>query len=149
MSERLWCSRFPKDIIVQGLHYPLTWSRRTRLTRVVYTTDRPWSHPKALWKYVDWLLDSSRDHFGLHQGENIEWLWSSRFPKDIIVQGMHYPLTWSNGFCGGRGERGALVGEREKKAHDRAMLLWYKLNEIVLWGQEKMKPKRRQENSHT
>ena len=31
----------------------------------------------------------------------------SRSPKDIF-QGLHYSLTWFNGFCGGRGKRGAL-----------------------------------------
>jgi hypothetical protein len=34
--------------------------------------------------------------------------YSSRSSKDIF-SGLHYPLTWSNGFCGQRGKRGALV----------------------------------------
>ena len=112
MSEWLWSSRFSKDDIVQGLHYPLTWSRRTRLKRVVYTTDREVvPRPCGI---CDRLLDSSRDHFGLHQGEMSEWLWSSRFPKDMIVQGLHYPFIWSNGFWCGRGESGALVEKRQE-----------------------------------
>jgi hypothetical protein len=30
------------------------------------------------------------------------------------IKGLHHPLTWSNGFCGGRGKRGALVVEKGK-----------------------------------
>ena len=37
-----------------------------------------------------------------------EWTWSSRSPKGIF-KGLHYLLTWSNWFCGGRGKRGALI----------------------------------------
>ena len=56
-------------------------------------------------KVCDWLLNLSQDHFGLHKRKQMsEWPWRSRSPKDIL-QGLHYPLTWSNGFCGGRGKR--------------------------------------------
>ena len=37
-----------------------------------------------------------------------EWPWSSRSPKDIL-RGLDHPLTWSNGFCNGRGKRGVVV----------------------------------------
>ena len=41
-----------------------------------------------------------------------KWSWSSRSPKDIF-KGLHYLLTWSNGFCSGRGKRGLLVEKRK------------------------------------
>ena len=37
-----------------------------------------------------------------------EWLWSSKSPT-YIFEGLHYLVTWSNGFCGGKGKRGVLV----------------------------------------
>ena len=33
--------------------------------------------------------------------------------SDHGVQGLHYPLKWSNGFCGGIGKRSALVEEEK------------------------------------
>ena len=69
---------------------------------LVYTMDHEViPRPCKIW---DWLLNVSWDHFGLHQGEkNVRVV-----PKDI-VEGLHYPLTWSNGFCDGRGKRGGMV----------------------------------------
>ena len=47
--------------------------------------------------------------------------WSSRSPKDIC-KGLHFLLTWSNGFCVGRGKEGALVekdrGEDKMKTRE-------------------------------
>jgi hypothetical protein len=34
-------------------------------------------------------------------------------PKDIF-EGLHYQVTWSNGFYGGRGKRGALVEKKQR-----------------------------------
>ena len=74
---------------------------------VVYTMDHQ-VVPRPC-KVCDWLLNSPRDHFGLHRGKKMsEGSWSSRSPKDIFW-GLHYPLTWSNGFCYVRGKRGPLV----------------------------------------
>jgi hypothetical protein len=30
----------------------------------------------------------------------------------IYIKGLHYPLTWFNGFCDGRGKKGALVNKK-------------------------------------
>ena len=49
---------------------------------------------------------------------------------------MHYPLTWSNTFCYGRGKRGALV--KKARAHSREMMLyifWVK----CFWGKRRWK----------
>ena len=163
----------------------------------------------------DWLLDSSRDHFGLHRGVNVRVVMefevlkrrhSSRpalstdmVPTDEAQEGCLHHGPWSRpkalwnlwsvvGFVPGplwftprRNVRvvmefevpkrhdssrpslsiymvqRVLVWERRKwcssrkkaRAHGKAMLLWYSCNAIVSWGEEKMKPKRRQENSHT
>jgi hypothetical protein len=73
---------------------------------VVYTMDHE-VIPRTC-KIWDWLLNFSWDHFGLHQGKKCESDREVRSPKDIF-EGLHYPLTWSNKFCGGRGKRGGLV----------------------------------------
>ena len=39
-----------------------------------------------------------------------EWPWNLRSPKDLFL-GLHYPLSWSNKFCAGRGKRGYLVAK--------------------------------------
>ena len=44
-----------------------------------------------------------------------------RPPKDIF-KGLHYPLTWLNGFCSGRGKRGALIYKKKEGAHDIELL---------------------------
>ena len=50
-----------------------------------------------------------------------EWSWSLRSPKDIF-EGLHYPVTRFNGFCGGRGKKCAMV---EKYCYnDLLMIFW-------------------------
>ena len=34
-----------------------------------------------------------------------------------MFQGLRYPLTWFNGFCGGRGTRGVVVGKNKDPWH--------------------------------
>ena len=92
-------------------------------------------------RICEWILRSSRDHFGLQQGTNFyfflsKWSWSSSSPKDVFWDMVRCSLTWSNGFCVVRGERGALVDKphgfmAEKCCYDK---LWWILN-----GEEKMK----------
>ena len=36
------------------------------------------------YKICDWLLNSSRDHFGLHQGENVKVTMEFENPKYIF-----------------------------------------------------------------
>ena len=68
----------------------------------------PWSRLKALWKYVigNWTCLGTTSVY--IQGKKSKWPWSSRSRK-YLFWGLHYPLTWPNKFCGGRGKRGALV----------------------------------------
>ena len=51
-----------------------------------------------------------------------EWPWSSRSPKDIF-QGLHYPVTCSNGFCGGRGKRGAPIEKGKGPWHENIVII--------------------------
>ena len=44
---------------------------------------RPWSHP-GRYNNVDWLLNWSRDHFGLYQEQIGRVIWRLRSPKDIF-----------------------------------------------------------------
>ena len=60
------------------------------------------------YKICDWLLNSSQDQFGLHQGKNVRVTMEFEVPKNFF-EGLHHPLTWSNGFCNGRGTRGDLI----------------------------------------
>jgi hypothetical protein len=50
-----------------------------------------------------------------------KWPWSSRSPKEIF-ESPHHPLTWSNGFCCGRGKRGAHV-EKGKGPWQRNIII--------------------------
>ena len=63
-----------------------------------------------------------------------------------MFKGLHYPLTWSNGFSCGRGQKGALL---EKGKHP-----WQGNVVIVHFYEEKKlgkenEDKRRQENGQT
>ena len=112
------------------LHY-VSWVMLHRLwyLGVVYTMDYE-VIPRPC-KSVDWLLNSSHDHFGLHKENMSEWAWRSRSPKDIY-QGLKNPLTQSNRFCGERGKRSGLVGKGGARAKE--MMLWSNFNEIVYGG---------------
>ena len=71
-----------------------------------------------------------------------EWPWSSRSLKDMF-QGLRYPLTWSNGFCGGRGKRGVLVERGMGQRNIVIIIFWW-----IFWGRE-VEDKRRQKNGQT
>ena len=55
------------------------------------------------------------------KGKMPRWPWSSRSPT-YIFKGLHYPLTWSNMFCGGRGKM-RCYGNEEAGTHATKMLL--------------------------
>jgi hypothetical protein len=84
-----------------------------KITRIsdlgaVHTMD----HEVIPWpcKICDWLLNSSQDHFNLHQEKKMpEWSWVRGSQLETYFQGLCYSPTWCNGFCGGRGESGAMV----------------------------------------
>ena len=70
-----------------------------------------------------------------------------RPPKDIF-KGLHYPLTWLNGFCSGRGKRGALIYKKKEGAHDIELLK--KSNfQIFFWKEEKVTIREDQEWSNS
>jgi hypothetical protein len=49
-------------------------------------------------------------------------------PKDIFT-GLHYPSTWFNGFCDGRGKRVAMVekntGPWKKICYDNSLMIFF------------------------
>ena len=62
-------------------------------------------------KICDGLLNSSRDHFGLHQEGEEKKCWSDHGtwgPQKAYFWGLQYPLSWSKGFCNGTCKRGSL-----------------------------------------
>ena len=109
--------------IIEGLFTPQTW-----------VVPRPN-------KICGWLLNSSWDHFGLHQGKNVGVTMEFKIPKRHITRPDH-PLTWSNGFCNGRGKRGVVV-ENSRGPWQRNVVM---IN--LCWGRE-YQDKRRQENGQT
>ena len=78
-----------------------------------------------------------------------EWPWSLRSSKDIF-KGLHYPLTWSNGLCGGRGKRGVLRKRQgpmaEKCCHNNIFVIFFFFGG---GGRRKDEDMRRQENGQT
>ena len=58
-------------------------------------------------------------------------------PHKTNFKGLRYPLTWLNGFCGGRGKRGALV-QKGKVPWQRNIVLIHSLIFIFL-GVERMR----------
>ena len=88
--------------------------------------------------YFMWLvLNSSQDHFGLHQGKNVSDH-GVRGPPKTIFDAYNHLQAWSNMFCGGRGKRGALVGEKKTRGPWQRNVVVMNFNEIV-FGEEKMK----------
>ena len=62
-------------------------------------------------RVCDWLLSSSWDHLGWHQERRRkmqEWPWNLRSLKGLFSS-LHYPLSWSNGFCDESGNEGSLA----------------------------------------
>ena len=83
------------DSSTKGLFKP--WTMKSSQGHVKYVIGC-WTHPGTTSVYTKEISS--------------KWSWSPRSPKDIF-QGLHYPLTWSNGFCSGRGKWSALV-EKDK-----------------------------------
>ena len=81
-------------------------------------------------KICDWLLNLSRDHYNLHQGGTMEFEVSKRHILRLTLS-----LTWSNGFCGGRGKRGAVM-EKDKGAwHTNELQIIKQRNNF--WGKRR------------
>ena len=79
------------------------------------------------------------------KGKMSKWPWSLRPLKDIS-QGLHYPMTWFNGFCVGRGERGFLIGKGKGAMAKKCCYNNFLRNFFRGWEDE---DKRRQENGET
>ena len=96
-------------------------------------------------KICDWLLNSSWDHFGSHQGKHVRVTMEFKVPKRHILKPI-YLLTWSIGFlwrerqkrCFGRKRQGPMV----KKCYYNEFLM------NILWRRED-EDKRRHENGWT
>ena len=67
-------------------------------------------------------------------------------PRKDVIQGLHYPLTWSNEFCGGKGKRGAMVWKGKGPWDD----VQIKFEWLYLFsGEEKMKTREDKKNGQT
>ena len=115
---------------------------------VVYTMDHE-AVPR-LCKICSWLLNASRDHVGLHQGKEKKKRKNVRVTMKLEVS--HYPPTWSNGYCGGRGKRSALVEKARDPWHRKVVIIMFEWFFIFYWGRgegggREVEDKRTQENS--
>ena len=79
-------------------------------------------------KSVDRLLNSSRDHYGLHQGKHCHSDHEGRGPQKTYFESYIIHYTWSNGFCG---KRGALV-EKGKGPWHKSIII-FKILMIFFW----------------
>ena len=62
-------------------------------------------------KICGWPLNSSRDHFGLHQGKKLGVATEVEALKKPIFKAYVIQKSRSNGFCGERGKRGSLTAK--------------------------------------
>jgi hypothetical protein len=69
-------------------------------------------------KQCDWMLKSSRDDLGLHQGKNGRVTMEVEVHKFVFLS-LLYPLPWSNRFSVGTSKRGGLG--KMARAHVRKM----------------------------
>ena len=119
---------------------------RTLLYRLFYRLFTSWTMklsqgPVNLWLVVEHVPKQLR----FTSRKNLKWPWSSRSPKGIFW-GLHYPLTWSNGFCGGRGKRNALVEKRQGPMAKKSCHESFQWN--IFSGNEN-EDKKRQKNGQT
>ena len=73
---------------------------------IVYTMEREVA-PRPC-KIHDWLLNSSRDHLGLHQGQNVKVIMEFEVPKRHI-RGPTLSIDMVQSVCSVRGKTRALV----------------------------------------
>ena len=91
-----------------------------------------------LCKLCDWMLNSSRDHFRLHQGKNVKVTMEFKVPKKHILG----PTLSTNMV------QRVLRWERQKKCYGRkkqglmAETYYYIFFNEILLGEEKMKIKK-------
>ena len=97
-------------------------------------------------KICDWLLNSSWDHFGLHQGNNVRVIMEFEVPKRHILRTrlstdmVQCVLQWERQKKRSRRKRQGPMAKKWR--YDK------KINEIMFWGRED-EDKKRQENDQT
>ena len=102
---------------LQCLHWALICSTNSTHLRGLFTHHEV---VPCFSKICDWLpLNLSRDHYGLHQENNVRVIMELEVPKKHVL-GLHYPLSWSNGLCNGRGKRRSLVAYVRGPCHRSA-----------------------------
>ena len=88
-------------------------------------------------KIYDWLLNSSQDYFGLHQGKNVRVIMKFEVPKRHVLRPIHWhgPMGFAVGEakrCSSRKRRGPIV----EKCCYNASLMKFCLGKRK-WRQEK------------
>ena len=99
------------------------------------------------YKICGWLLNSSWNHFIVHQGKNVRWPWNLRFQKRHVLRPslstnmIQYGLQWKRQKrCSGRKKRQEPM--IEKYCYDKFLM-------ISSWAGREDKDKRRQKNGQT
>ena len=88
-----------------------------------------------MWLVVELVPGALR--FTAREKKGLEWSWSSRCPTNKFV-GLHYPLTWSNGFCGGRGTIRCYERKRQRYTKEKYLYCEFCLRKRG-WKQHKRK----------
>ena len=126
-----WNTNWPPRIRRTLRFKPWANGHLTTQWEVVYTMDC--EVVPGLYKICNWLLNSSRNHFSLHQGKkNARVIMKFEVPKIYILRPA---LAWSNGFSSGNDKRGALVEKGKGPYHRNIPMIFF--NERLL--EEKMK----------
>ena len=127
----------PSSVVWSGTWTSSAFSTNESPWNVMVTGSRSrvWSGHKGL--FTPWTMKSSEGPAKPHvigcwtrprttlvytEDKMLEWSWSLRSPKDIF-QDLHYSLTWSDGFCDGRGKRGAMVEKGKGPWHRNIIIM--------------------------
>ena len=105
-SVDIWCFN-----VQTPNHYFLRYSRTGKSKAKGWFTPSAMKSSQGPIKYVIGCWTQRGTTLVYTKGKKmLEWPWILRSPKDIF-EGMHYPLTWSDRFCGGRSNIGAMIGK--------------------------------------
>ena len=106
----------------------------------------PWSRPKAMWKICDWLLNSSGDHFGFHQGRIVKAVMEFEVSKRHVLRStvpidMVHWVLWRERQkrCYGRKGQGSMA---KKCCYNKISMIFY-------LGEREDEDKRIQESGQT
>jgi hypothetical protein len=101
---------------------------------------------QGLVKFCDWSLKSSHDHFALHQEKECHSDHGVRGPQKTHLEAHINTLTWSSGFCGGRGKRAALM--QKKNQMPMAKKWCYNKNLMTYFGGREDEDKIKMQHIH-